>query len=52
MEDDPINFQLVMQNFNSQKWIEAMNDEHKSMQDNKVRLLVLLPEGVKLIGCK
>ena len=34
------------------KWIEAMNDEYKSMQDNKVWELVPLPEGAKPIGCK
>ncbi|RVW30098.1 hypothetical protein CK203_104534 [Vitis vinifera] len=36
MEDDPINFQQAMKSSNSQKWIEAMNEEYKSMQDNKV----------------
>ncbi|KAG8479264.1 hypothetical protein CXB51_029046 [Gossypium anomalum] len=29
-----------------------MKDEYKSMQDNKVWELVLLPEGAKPIGCK
>ena len=29
-----------------------MNEEYKSMQDNKVWELVSLPEGVKPIGCK
>ncbi|RVW76784.1 Retrovirus-related Pol polyprotein from transposon TNT 1-94 [Vitis vinifera] len=37
---------------NSQKWIEAMNEEYKSMQDNKVWELVPLPIGTKPIGCK
>ena len=36
MEDDPINFHQAMQDSNSEKWIKAMNDEYKSMQDNKV----------------
>ncbi|RVW81185.1 Retrovirus-related Pol polyprotein from transposon TNT 1-94 [Vitis vinifera] len=40
MEDDPINFQQAMKSSNSQKWIEAMNEEYKSMQDNKVWELV------------
>ena len=31
---------------------EAMREEYKSMQDNKVWELVPLPEGVKPIGCK
>jgi hypothetical protein len=37
---------------NSQKWIDAMQEEYKSMQDNKVWELVLLPEGAKPTGCK
>ncbi|RVW61719.1 Retrovirus-related Pol polyprotein from transposon TNT 1-94 [Vitis vinifera] len=52
MEDDPINFQQAMKSSNSQKWIEAMNEEYKSMQDNKVWELVPLPVGMKPIGCK
>ena len=52
MEDDPINFRQAMQDSNSKKWIEAMKEEYKSMQDNKVWELVALPEGVKPIGCK
>ena len=41
-----------MQSSNSEKWIEAMNEEYKSMQDNKVWELVPLTEGVKPISCK
>ena len=41
-----------MQDSNSQKWIEAMNEEYKLMQDNNVWELVLLLECVKPIGCK
>ncbi|KAG8475050.1 hypothetical protein CXB51_031854 [Gossypium anomalum] len=52
MEDDPINFHQAMKSSNSQKWIDAMKDEYKSMQDNKVWKLVPLPEGAKPIGCK
>ncbi|XP_047326497.1 uncharacterized mitochondrial protein AtMg00820-like [Impatiens glandulifera] len=29
-----------------------MNEEYKSMQDNKIWKLVPLPKGKKLIGCK
>ena len=46
-EDDPINFRQAMQSSNSHKWIEAMNEKYKSMQDNKVWELVPLPDGVK-----
>ena len=51
-EDDPINFCQAMRSSNSQKWINAMKDEMKSMQDNDVWDLVELPESVKPIGCK
>ena len=37
MEDyDPINFRQSIQGSNSERWIEAMNEKYKSMQDNKV----------------
>ena len=52
MEDDPINFCQAMKSFNSQKWIDAMNEEIKSMKDNDVWDLVPLAEGAKPIGCK
>ncbi|RDY09883.1 hypothetical protein CR513_05695, partial [Mucuna pruriens] len=51
-EDDHINFCQAMQSSNSQKCIDAMKDELKSMQDNDVWDLVELPECVKPIGCK
>ncbi|RVW58398.1 Retrovirus-related Pol polyprotein from transposon TNT 1-94 [Vitis vinifera] len=41
-----------MKSSDSEKWIEAMKDEMKSMKDNGVWDLVKFPEGVKLIGCK
>nr|KYP51274.1 hypothetical protein KK1_026958 [Cajanus cajan] len=43
MEDDLINFHQAMESFNSQKWIDAMNEEIKSMRDNDVWDLVPLP---------
>lgn len=52
MEYDLINFCQAMQDSNSEKWIEAMKEEYKSMQDNKVCEPISLPEGVKHIGCK
>ena len=42
----------TIQSFDSQKWIDAMNEEYKSMQNNNVCDLVPLPKGAKLIGCK
>ena len=50
--DDPINFRQAIESSNSQKWIDAMNEEVKSMKDNDVCDLVPLPEGVKPIGFK
>ncbi|RDX79141.1 hypothetical protein CR513_40471, partial [Mucuna pruriens] len=44
-EDDPINFCQAMQSYISKKWIDAMKDEMKSMQENDVWDLVELPEG-------
>ncbi|KAL6331379.1 hypothetical protein AAG906_011316 [Vitis piasezkii] len=52
LKDDPISVSQVKQSSNSEKWIEAMKEEMKSMKDNGVWDLVELPEGVKPIGCK
>ncbi|RVW63854.1 Retrovirus-related Pol polyprotein from transposon TNT 1-94 [Vitis vinifera] len=52
LEDDPISVSQVKQSSDSEKWIEAMKDEMKSMKDNGVWDLVELPEGVKSIGCE
>ena len=52
VEDDPINFRQTLKSSKSQEWIDAMNEEIKSMKDNDVWVLVPLPEGVKPIGCK
>jgi len=51
IEDDPINFFHAMKSSNSQKWIDAMEVEIKSMRGNDVWDLVELPEGVKPVGC-
>ena len=52
VEDDPINFRRALESSKSQEWIDAMNEEIKSMKDNDVWDLVPLLEGVKPIGCK
>ena len=52
LEDNPISISQVKQSSNSEKRIEAMKDEMKSMIDNGVWDLVQLPKGVKSIGCK
>ncbi|KAJ4719154.1 Retrovirus-related Pol polyprotein from transposon TNT 1-94 [Melia azedarach] len=52
MKDDPIKFCQAIEGSNSQKWIDAMNEEIKSMKDNDVWDLVPLLEGAKFICCK
>ena len=52
LEDDLISVSQVKQSSNSEKWIEAMKDEMKSMKDSGVGDLVELLEGIKLIGYK
>ena len=51
-EYDPINLRQALQSFTAHKWIDAMNEEMKSVHDNDVWDLVRLPEGLKPIGCK
>ena len=36
VEDDPINFRQALESSKSQEWIDAMNEEIKSMKDNDV----------------
>ena len=47
LEDDPISVSQVKQSSDSEKWIEAIKDEMKSMKDNGVWDLVELLEGIK-----
>jgi hypothetical protein len=41
-----------MKNSNSQKWIDVMNEEMKSMYDNDVWDIVPLSKDKKTVGCK
>lgn len=50
--DDPNSFKEAMSSEYSHKWIEAMEEELKSMSTNKVWDLVEIPEGSKKVGCK
>ena len=43
VEDDPINFRQALESSKSQEWIDAMNEEIKSMKDNDVWDIVPLP---------
>ncbi|GJT64243.1 putative RNA-directed DNA polymerase [Tanacetum coccineum] len=50
--EDPIFYNEAINSNQSTQWLEAMNDELKSMQINVVWELAELPNGVKPVGCK
>jgi Reverse transcriptase (RNA-dependent DNA polymerase) len=52
MEDDYVTLRQVLESVNSHKWTKIVDEEIKSMYDNKVWDIVPLPEGVKTIGYK
>jgi hypothetical protein len=52
MEGDPTSFEEVMRNAHSSKWLDAMEDEMRSMSVNKVWDLEEIPKGAKTVGYK
>ena len=52
MEGDPTSYEDAMRSIHSSKWLEAMNDEMKSMSSNGVWDLEEIPKGAKTVGCK
>lgn len=52
IDKGPVTFQQAIECSNSEKWIDAMKEELKSMSDNNVWDLVELPEGYKRVGYK
>jgi hypothetical protein len=52
IECDSTSFEEAMRSDNSSKWLEAMEDEIKSMSTNKVWDLEPIPKGAKTVGCK
>ena len=52
MEDDPTSFEEAMRSEYSFKWLEAMEDEIRSMSSNRVWDLETIPKGAKTVGCK
>jgi hypothetical protein len=52
MEGDPTSFKEAMRSDNSSKWLEAMEDEIKSMSTNKVWDLESIPKGAKTLSYK
>jgi hypothetical protein len=52
MEGDPTTFEEATRSAHSSKWLEAMEDEMRSMSSNKVWDLEEIPKGAKTVGCK
>jgi len=52
IDNDPVSFSKAINSDNSNKWLDAMKDELKSMAHNGVWDLVELLEGCKRVGCK
>jgi hypothetical protein len=52
MEGDPTSYEVAMEIPNSSKWLEAMEDEMKSMSSNNVWGLEEIPKGAKTVGYK
>ena len=52
MEGDPTSFKEAMRSAHSSKWLEAMQDEIKSMNTNGVWDLETISKGAKTLGCK
>jgi hypothetical protein len=52
MEGDPTSFEEAMRSAHSSKWLDAMEDEMRSMSVNKVWDLEEILKGTKTVGCK
>ena len=51
-DSDPVTYEEAIRSLHSNFWLDAMEDEMKSMVSNGVWDLVELPDGSKPIGCK
>jgi hypothetical protein len=51
MEGDPTSFEEAMRSAYSSKWLDAMEDEMRSMSVDKVWDLEEIPKGAKTLGC-
>ena len=52
MEGDPTSFEEAMRSAHSSKWLEAMQDEMRSMSTKGVWDLERIPKGAKTVCCK
>ena len=51
-DDDPLTYSKAVMSKDSDRWLEAIKSEMKSMKVNNVWTLVDPPEGIKSIGYK
>ncbi|RDX86811.1 hypothetical protein CR513_31805, partial [Mucuna pruriens] len=51
-DNDPVSFSQALSCDNSEKWLDTMKEELKSMEHNGVWDLVELPKGCKRVNCK
>ena len=52
INEDPVSYSQAINSVESNKWIDAMKDELKSIKQNNIWDLVKLPENCKRVGCK
>jgi hypothetical protein len=52
IKGDPTSFEEAMRSVHSSKWLEAMEDEIRSMSTNRVWDLDEIPKGAKTVCCK
>ena len=52
IDNDQVSFDQAMSGENSDKWLMAMKEELKSMDDNNVWEMTELPKDSKRVGCK
>ena len=52
IDNDPVSFDQAMSGENSDKWLMAMKEELKSMDDNNVWEMTELSKDSKRVGCK
>ena len=52
MEGDLTSFEEAMRSAHSSKWLEAMQDEMRSLSTNNVWDLEKISKGAKTVGCK
>ena len=52
LEEEPKSYYHAINGVNSEKWIDAMKDEIKSLDENNTWKLVDKPPNKKIVGCK